>query len=300
VIIGIGCVASDDVLVTSTTWVAGKGRVLQREVRLGGNVRTALAAAASLGLKTAYLGTLGGDTRWSYVLDDFRARGVALDFVDFSDDVHPVLSTVIVTSDGERYIAFDDDVLTRTPLPPETTVAAALAIAELLIIDATTAPPGSLDVLTRARATGIPIVLDAERHAPGSTLVTDLLALADHPVLPAAFAMDVTGSGDVRDAVEALWSRGYSSVVVTDGVHGVYARDAQTGGVVHVSAFPVVARDTNGCGDTFHGAYAVALLEGATLLDRVRFASAAAAVVAQRQVGGSRVPTLGEVQAMMA
>ena len=298
-IVGLGCVALDDVLITATTWAAGKGRVLSRAARLGGNARTALTVASGLGSECAYLGMLGSAPEWAFVTEDFRAHGVDVSFVEYADDVHPVLSTVTVTSDGERYIAFDDSVLQRTHLPGRATIDAALASASALLVDATTAPPETIDVLRRARAMGVPVVLDAERHNPDGTTVTDLLAVADHPVLPSSFAMDVTDAKDPRGAVEALWDLGHASVVVTDGVRGAYARDETIDGVLHVPAFPVMARNTNGCGDAFHGAYVVGLVEGAGLEDRVRFSSAAAAVVAARNLDETRVPSRGDVEAVL-
>ncbi len=46
-------------------------------------------------------------------------------------------------------------------------------------------------------------------------------------------------------------------------------------------AFPVEATNTAGAGDVFHGAYALALAEGMSLPDAMRFASAAGALRAQ-------------------
>ena len=298
-IIGVGCVALDDVLITGTTWGAGKGRVLSRSSQLGGNSRTALTVAAGLGAPCAYLGTLSPAAEWSFVVEDFRSHGVDLSFAAYADDVHPVLSTVIVTSDGERYIAFDDSVLRRTELPGAVNVDAALAVAQVMLVDATTAPPGTLELVRRARELGIPVVVDAERQSAHGTSVTDVLALADHPVLPAAFAMDVTNTASPRQAAATLWERGCASVVVTDGMHGAYARDASMGDVVQVPAFPISARNTNGCGDAFHGAYAVGLVDGREILDRVRLANAAAAVVASRDTPDSRVPSRAEVESLL-
>lgn len=45
------------------------------------------------------------------------------------------------------------------------------------------------------------------------------------------------------------------------------------GGLLHrISAVAVVARDTNGAGDAFHGSYTLALAEGREVLDAARFA----------------------------
>ena len=63
--------------------------------------------------------------------------------------------------------------------------------------------------------------------------------------------------------------------------------------------------DTNGCGDVFHGAYAAALartrntvesVRGQAIAERVRFASAAAALKATRAGGQAGAPRLAEVE----
>ena len=55
------------------------------------------------------------------------------------------------------------------------------------------------------------------------------------------------------------------------------------------------AADTTGCGDVFHGAYAAALARGDALEQRVRFASAAAAVKATQ----AEIPRLAATLALL-
>ncbi len=62
----------------------------------------------------------------------------------------------------------------------------------------------------------------------------------------------------------------------------------------------MTVRDTNGCGDVFHGAYAFGLLTEQPAAVRVRLASAAAAVVAALPSGARRVPDMTAVDRLMA
>ena len=291
-IVGLGCLAHDRVLVTEGTWRTGKGRILRSEARIGGNARTALATAAALGCPAAYLATVGTSPTGDMAMADMHAHGIDTRFVERRAGADPVEATVTITSDGERYIAFDDSSLASTPLPSDTTINSALAIAEVLIVDATTAPPGTADVVKRARSTGIPIILDAERIS--SPAVPTLIDAADHVVIPLGFGSQVTGRQDPEHIVSTLWNETRSVIVLTDGANGVFASDNPSE-VTHVPAFAIDAVDTTGCGDAFHGAYAWSLARGDSVLERVRTASAAAAVVAELPPGARRVPTLEQI-----
>ena len=70
--------------------------------------------------------------------------------------------------------------------------------------------------------------------------------------------------------------------------------------VQHYPAFKVKAIDTTGCGDVFHGAYAVALARGQDLTERIRFASATAALKATRHGGQAGIPTRRQVEKFLA
>ena len=76
------------------------------------------------------------------------------------------------------------------------------------------------------------------------------------------------------------------------------AREAEF--ILHKKAFKVAVADTTGCGDTFHGAYALALSEGRPPLAAARFASAAAAVKAQRGRGWDGMGDRAAIETMLA
>jgi sulfofructose kinase len=59
-------------------------------------------------------------------------------------------------------------------------------------------------------------------------------------------------------------------------------------------------RDTTGCGDVFHGAYALGLAEGRPPLAAARFAAAAAAMKAANGMGWRGMPDRASVERLMA
>lgn len=296
-IVGVGGLAYDNILVTETPWTAGKGRITRREVRIGGNARNALATVAALGDSAAYLATVGISPTGNAAIADLVVHGIDTRFVERVMGADPVTATLIITSDGERYIAFDDAALANTSLPSPDVVHEALTEATVLMIDATTAPPGSLDIAHQARCAGTPIILDAERS--DNLQVPALIELADHLIIPLSFGREYSGHADPTRIVQALWHSDRSAIVLTDGPRGSFSADSPNS-LVHVPAFAVAAIDTTGCGDAFHGAYAWALAHSRDLLERVRFASAAAASIAALQPGHKRVPSRAEIALLLA
>lgn len=296
-IVGLGCLAHDHVAVTDTAWAAGKGHIIHREDRFGGNAPNALATIAALGYTAAYLATVGTSETGDAGIADLAARGVATDFIQRVAGADPVEAHLTITADGERYIAFDNSPLVRTPLPDHATIDAALATASALLVDATSAPHGSIDVVRAARDRQIPVVLDVERDPTDA--VADLMNEADHLVVPLSFGRRLTKRDAPEDVIDSLWGSRRSAVVLTDGSRGSYGGESP-GSVVHTPAFALPVVDTTGCGDAFHGAYAMTLALGRDFEARLTFATAAAAVLASRLTGEPRTPTREEVEALIA
>jgi sulfofructose kinase len=106
--------------------------------------------------------------------------------------------------------------------------------------------------------------------------VRALLPLVDHAIFSQAGLAELTAHAEVDAAL-------HEAAQLTPGIVGVTLGEQGSAflidGVLHrVPAFAVPARDTNGAGDVFHGAYTLALAQGLGVLEAARFASAAAAL----------------------
>ncbi len=84
---------------------------------------------------------------------------------------------------------------------------------------------------------------------------------------------------------------------MTNGGGGVFFRHESE--IRHEPAFAVDAVDTLGAGDTWHGAFALALAEGQSEREAVRFASAAAAIKCTRFGARNGAPSRAEVNAFL-
>jgi len=161
-----------------------------------------------------------------------------------------------------------------------------LAPARVLLIDGYAT--GSHRIVARARALGLAVVADIEWSV--GTATDRLMALADHLVLPYEFARAYTGERDTPSILRKLWSDDRAAVVLTDGDRGAYVRQKGDTVLWHIPAHRVIAVDTTGAGDCFHGAYAFALTEGRTPLEAARFATAAAGISVTGRGGRRALP----------
>jgi sugar/nucleoside kinase (ribokinase family) len=282
---GVGCVSIDDFLYVDAVQTDDQGRVQARDRQPGGNIATALVAAAALGARVAFVGRLSDQEDGALVRADLAAHGVDLQFALPDSEARPIRATIVVFQHGDRFIAYDD--ATRIGLLPGDDVTP-LLLSRTVLLDtyalATTVAALGTDV------SEISIVADVEGEVD-----SDSLKKVQHLVLPMAFARRLTAESEPAAIVAALWNDQRSTVVITDGADGVLFRDAGSADCRHQPSFEVPVVDTTGCGDVFHGAYAVALARGYDASERVRFAAAAGAICATGRGGRGRLPTEDDI-----
>ena len=209
----------------------------------------------------------------------------------------PYHSIIVVDSAGHRNVFYDPalyKVVTADDLP-ETLIESA----KLVLLDHITEPSLSA-VAEKAHGLGVAILGDIEGRSESAK---KLAALTDFLIVPRAWAVWASGAANPRDACAILAGAGRPATVVTDGAGGCYLSSSDELAVRHFPAFKVDAFDTNGCGDTFHGAYALAVARNLAAADAVRFASGAAALKALADGGKRRgwdaLPSLEEVIAFL-
>lgn len=278
-LVGGGAVAVDQLLFVDGSLGDGKGRVLRTERRFGGNIATALVAAARTGVRCAFLGHLPDASVEPGLVDLFLEEGIDLSQARFSVGTDPIRSTILVGRDGQRFIAFADD--TEMGLPDDLDLDLVRSARVLLVDDY--GPSAGVRAATAAREAGVAVVADFERATdPGAAR---LFGLTDHLVLPHDLALSWTSTSSPTEAVEALWSADRAAVVVTAGAEGCWYRQRDGDGVRHHPAPVVDVVDTTGCGDVFHGVYAASLATGDDVARCVAAATTAAAACATHPGG---------------
>jgi sulfofructose kinase len=262
----------------------------------GGPAATAAVAIARLGGEARLLARLGEDADGALAEAELARLGVDTAWLRRLPGARTACSMVALDEAGERLIlAYPGQGLN---------VAAdwvdwdrALAGVGCVLADMGW-PTAAAPALREAARRGIPSVLDADLSPDPRAI--DLVPLADHAAFSAAGLAVLAESKDPQTALARMVARrgGYrGSVGVTEAGRGYLWVDGA--GMHRAPAPAVLVVDTLGAGDVFHGAYALALAEGATLAEAARFANAAAALKCTRRGGRLGAPTRAEVAALL-
>jgi sugar/nucleoside kinase (ribokinase family) len=268
----------------------------------GGGAVNAAIAIARLGGVAHYAGPLG-DGSGKDPLGDQIIAAVAAEGVDCSgcvrvDGASSPVSAVLVDPEGERTIIHHRaSVLSEAvPARPDPLVAD---------IDAVLAddhcPRFATPICVAARRRGLPVVLDIEKRVADAE---PLFAAATHRIfsrtgLLISLGLDPAAcAADTASALAHMARTGDAFYAVTDGPQPIRWCSGKVCG--QVPAFPVEAIDTLAAGDVFHGAFALALLEGGDSVEALRFAAATAAIKCTRFGGGAAAPTREEVDRFLA
>jgi sulfofructose kinase len=203
-----------------------------------------------------------------------------------------VVATVLIDPEGERQLVFHLD---PRLLEGEVHVPLAeIARADALASD-TRWPAASVPALARARARGIPRLLDVEPSPPA--VVAELIGLASHVGFAREGFGALVGTDDIGLGLRRMRERTDAWLCVTCGGKGVYWLDGDQ--IRHLPAFAVEVVDTLAAGDVFYGALGLALAEGQPIEAALPFASAAAAVKCTRFGGRDGIPSRPDVERLL-
>lgn len=254
----------------------------------GGKGANQAVAAARLGGRVRLIGRVGDDERGRRLLAGIRAENVATDDIVVDGDEPTGAALILVDERGENVIAVAPGANAR--LSAEQVISGIDAVESGVLLAQLEVP---LDIVMLAAVTaarrGLAVVLNA---APATVLPADLLGALDVLVVnraeaEVALAMQLPDNDEVLAGAALASDRGFD-VVITLGPGGVVA--ASNGRAWYRPADPVVAVDTVGAGDTFSGALALLLAEGAELAEAVDVAASAGALAVSRRGARSGMP----------
>jgi sulfofructose kinase len=261
----------------------------------GGNALNAAIGIVRLGGRASICGPMGDarETSSRFIFDKLAHEGIdARHIVRMPGLVTPI-SNIMIDPSGERTIVtFRDPDLWKVRLPDTDEL---LEDCDAILTESRCAE-FCTELCVEARRRGIPVIVDVDR---AMSLREGLLTASSHLVFSSEPLQVTAGIANDGDALLKIAKLTRSFLAGTRGAQGtIWLDEHQT--LRETPAFPVHTVDTLGAGDVFHGAFALAITENQTLVEALRFASAAAALKCTRFGGAFAAPQRAEVEELLS
>ncbi|HXX52913.1 MAG TPA: PfkB family carbohydrate kinase [Xanthobacteraceae bacterium] len=262
----------------------------------GGCAANAAVAIARLGGRAFLAGPMGGpageDDNGDRVLKALMRERVDCSACQRIGGLATALSAIFMNTRGDRTIVTyrDQRIAATVPRDPSAVVAG---------VDAVLAdnryPDFVRPICEAARRRNLPVVLDGDRP----TVEDDpLFGIASHVVFSWECLRETTGVADLGEGLQRIADGTDAFLAVSNGPDDIVYLDR--GRVRRLPVFNVAAVDTLGAGDAFHGGFVLALAEGRSEVEAMRFGAAVAGIKCTRIGGSAGSPTRTEVEAFLA
>ena len=259
----------------------------------GGKGANQAVAAARMGADTSFVGCVGDDVFGEQLAGVLKADGIRTEHLRRESGVSTGVASITVCEGDNRIILYDG-ANARVDVGRLPAFGALLRECDALLLQMEIPKETVLDAIELAHAQGTRVFLTP---APASPLPKAAYQKAAY-LLPnekearVLLDMPTETDEDIFRALRAFRGLGVAHPLITLGERGV-ACIAGDEPVVR-GGYRVNPVDSTAAGDTFAGAFAVAVAEGQKLLDAIDFAQRAAAICVTRPGAQVSIPTRDE------
>jgi sulfofructose kinase len=264
-----------------------KTEILRYEMLAGGQVATTLAFLSRMGLKTKYIGKVGGDYLGRFCLQHFVQQGMDISSIRVEESARNQFSIIIIDrQSGERTVLCERDV--RLDFRESELDERSVCAGKILHLDGY--DPASLSAATWCQRQGIPVCIDLDKVVPNCA---ELITQVDFLIVSAGFASEFAGISDPSESFQALRESFGGFLAITLGKKGALAWVGDQ--CVEFPGISINALDTTGAGDIFHGAFLFGLLQNWPLQKIMAFSNTAAGLSCLQVGAQSGIQTLSEI-----
>ena len=291
----IGSCAIDITVIADKRPVAGE-TILGKGLNMspGGKGANQAVAAAKLGAEVTMIGCVGNDAYGDMIIDNLKTYGVNTDYMvrregESSGTAH------ITLAEGDNSIIV---LLGANATLDHSVIDAsweAIASSDLVMVQNET-PIDTINYLVeRAEAAGVKILLNP---APAANLPAACIEKAAY-LTPNEHEFNILCESLSSLEESEIFAKLEGKLLITQGSKGVaYCKEGKLELVPAYSVTNVV--DTTGAGDTFNSGFAVALVNGKSMEEAIRYGNAAAALSIQKLGAQGGMPTKEEVEYFLA
>ncbi len=248
----------------------------------GGKGANQAVSAARSGADVTFITCLGNDNYTSLLLESFIKDNVQTQYVFVEDSVCTGTAIIMTDKQGNNYIGVApgaNDFLTPERLNK---ALPALTAADIVLLQCEIPLASNHFVMDVCHKIGKKVMLNLApaRLIENSYLSKLYMLVVNQNEAEYLVGTKITNDNEIKEAANFLLVKGVENIIITLGSRGSYVKTRSEG--FFVNGYRVDAVDTTGAGDVFCGALSVAITEGKSIADAVKFATAAAAICVTR------------------
>jgi len=260
----------------------------------GGKGANQAVAAARAGGNVVFISCLGNDDFAHTMLNDFKNGKIDTQFVFIEDKEPTGIALILVDNSGENCISVAPGANHKLSVEHIKKAETIIKESEIILLQLEIPVESVLFAIELAHKHKKKVLLNP---APARQIDDKHLAMIHSLVLNETEAEFLTGlpvrtDSQIREAAKALMEKGSQNIVITLGAKGAFVKNSERD--EFLPGFKVEAVDTTAAGDVYCGNLAVALVEGKSIFEAVRFASAASAISVTRLGAQPSAPKLTE------
>jgi ribokinase len=266
----------------------------------GGKGANQAVAAARAGGNVSFVNCVGEDAYTPQMVQNFKDDGIDTRFVFNESGIASGHALIMIDDYGMNYLSVAPGANYRLT-PAKIDEALPVINEAAIIVMQYEIPEETIKyVIDVAHEKNIPVMWNvAPARAFDFSYIPKVNILVLNEVEAGFLAeMPVKNHVDAEKAAEILIARGVEKVIITLGSQGAFVTTKDE--KVNVPSYKVDALDTTAAGDTFYGSFAVAIVEGKSLRDSLRFANAAAAISVTRMGAQPSAPDRNEIEAFLS
>ena len=266
----------------------------------GGKGANQAVAAACAGGNVSFVNCVGEDAYTPQMVQNFKEDGIDTRFVFRESGIASGHALIMIDENGMNYLSVAPGANYRlTPAKIDESMPA-IDEAAIIVMQYEIPEETIKYVIDLANEKNIPVLWNV---APARAFDFSYIPKVNMLVLnevEAGFLAErpVKNHTDAKKAAEILIAKGVEKVIITLGEQGAFVvtKDEK----LNVPSYKVDAVDTTAAGDTFCGSFAVAIVEGKSLKDSLRFANAAAAISVTRMGAQPSAPGRKEIEIFLS
>lgn len=265
------------------------------DVNFGGKGANQAVTVAKLGGDAYFVAKVGNDEYGKKSIENYKKVHLNVDNISIDSEVHSGVAFIVVDENGENAITVSSGANYRLCKSDIDRAADLIRSADIILMQLEI-PIQIVKYVSDLAVAGCAkvVVNPAPATKLNDKLLSELYLITPNETeCEILTGIKIVDNQSERMAAKSLLDKGVKNVILTVGSRG--SRLFNQEGEFSIPAIPQKAVDTTAAGDVYNGALCVALSEGRSIEDAMRFATAASSLSVTRNGAQASIPDRQEV-----